>query len=77
MEGNGAVAINGRDILQTGRSSHRYFMEYPLTVTAIPGEGAAFKGWKSSGAYSELEDPAALTTRVTFTRTFTLTAVFE
>jgi hypothetical protein len=53
------------------------FAECGLTVTAVPGEGATFKGWKTSDDSAVLADPAAASTELTFDRDFTLTAVFE
>ena len=55
----------------------RLFAGDTLTVTAVPAEGAAFKGWSTSHKTAVLEDAAALTTQVTFERMFSLTATFE
>ncbi len=78
VEGEGQVVINGRDEAPLGKTtSLRYFPEFGITVTAVPGEGARFAGWEVSSSYGTLEDPSAETTQFTFTRTVKLTAVFE
>jgi len=73
----GAVYLNGRDLAVPDKSHHTYFADYPVTATAVPAEGAVFVGWEVSSAKAILSDPDALTTEITFSRTFTLTAVFE
>lgn len=77
VEGSGTVYLNGRDLPLGKRSSVRAFTEYPLTVTAVPDEGAVFAGWKVNGSYAAVADPNAETTEVAFTRGFTLTVLFE
>lgn len=73
----GKVYINGRDVPAANNGRISVFAECGLTVTAVPGEGASFKGWKTSDDSAVLADPAALTTQITFEGDFTLTAVFE
>ena len=73
----GEVYINGREVPVTNNARIRVFAEAGLTVSAVPAEGATFKGWEVSHETAVLADPAALTTEVTFSRVFTLTAVFE
>ena len=73
----GQVFINGREIPATNNGRIEVFPEAGLTITAVPAEGAIFKGWKVSQSSAVLEDPTALTTTVTFSRMFTLTANFE
>ena len=73
----GTVYLNGRSVAAPHRSYHKYFADYPVTATAVPAEGAVFVGWEVSSEKVILSDPDALTTEITFSRTFTLTAVFE
>lgn len=74
----GTVYLNGRNIDAPNKSSHKYFSDYPVTATAVPAEGAVFVGWRiSSTKKALLSDPDATTTEITFSRSFTLTAVFE
>ena len=68
---------NGREIPATNNGRIEVFPEAGLTITAVPAEGATFKGWKVSQTTAVVEDPTALTTTVTFSRMFTLTANFE
>ena len=73
----GCVYINGRSLAAEPTARLKYFPEYPITVTAVPAEGATFVGWEVSSSYAQLSDPTAPTVEVTFSRAFTLTAVFE
>ena len=73
----GTVYLNGRDAAAPHKSNHKYFADYPVTATVVPAEGAVFVGWEVSSKKAVLSDPNALTTEITFSRTFTLTAVFE
>ena len=73
----GEVYLNGRSVPAPNRSRNKYFADYPVTATAIPAEGAVFVRWEVSSDKILLSDPNALTTTITFTRSFTLTAVFE
>ena len=77
INGPGEVFLNGRDIPVTSNTRVKYFSLCDLTVTAVPAEGATFTGWTASHASVTLEDPFAETTRVDFSRLFTLTANFE
>jgi len=78
IEGEGSIVLNGRnDMALTKNTALKYFPEYGITVTAVPAEGKAFKGWEVSSKYGTVEDPAAATTTFTFTRTVKLTAIFE
>ncbi|MBQ8202112.1 MAG: CotH kinase family protein [Clostridia bacterium] len=76
-ESKGSIYLNGRTLPITTTLRTKYFPEYPISVTAVPAEGAVFVGWEVSSRYGVIADPAALTTTVNFTRSFTLTAVFE
>ncbi len=73
----GQVFINGRSVEVANNAQLRLFAGDTLTVTAVPAEGATFKGWSTSHKTAVLEDAAALTTQVTFERMFSLTATFE
>ena len=78
IEGEGAIVINGRDEVPIeSNMAVKYFPGLTLTVTAVPGEGARFAGWKVSSSYGALGDPTAETTSFSFTRTVKLTAMFE
>lgn len=71
----GSVQVN-RTLLPSGEDyTGLYFTEYAITVTAIPAEGRAFKGWEVNGA--TLDDAYALTAQVSFDKDFTLRAIFE
>ncbi len=73
----GQVFINGREVPVANNSRIQVFTECGMTITAVPAEGATFKGWTVSRDSAVVADPAALTTEVTFSRGFTLTANFE
>ena len=73
----GTVYLNGRDVAAPNKSNHQYFADYPVTATVVTAEGAVFVGWEVSSKNAALSDPDALTTEITFSRTFALTAVFE
>ena len=75
--GKGMVYLNGRSVAAPHKSNNKYFADYPVTATAVPAEGAVFVGWKVSSKKAVLSDPDALTTEITFSRSFTLTAVFD
>ena len=77
VKGEGEVFINGRDVAVPHNSKVKYYPEYGITVTAVPAEGATFKGWTVSHESAVLADPTALTTQVDFSRVFTLTAIFD
>ncbi len=73
----GAVYLNGRDIPITKALNGQYFMEYPITVTAVPAQGATFVGWECGSAYANVVSPDELTTEIRFSRSFTVKAIFE
>ena len=73
----GEVFINGRSVEVVNNAQLRLFAGVPLTITAVPEQGASFKGWSTSHKTAILEDASALTTQVTFERMFSLTATFE
>ena len=73
----GTVYINNREVPVANNAQIRVFPVAGLTVTAVPAEGATFTGWTVSHDSAVLADPTALTTTVTFSRVFTLTANFE
>lgn len=73
----GEVFINGRSVEVVNNAQLRLFAGVPLTITAVPEQGASFKGWSTSHKTAVLEDASALTTQVTFERMFSLTATFE
>lgn len=77
VKGQGEVFINGRDVAVPNNAKVKYYPEYGITVTAVPAEGRTFKGWKVSHESAMVEDPSALTTQVSFSRIFTLTAQFD
>ena len=72
----GQVYVNGRDVPVVSNSRIDVFAECGMSVTAVPAKGATFTGWTVSQPSVVLEDPDALTTEVTFSRMFTLTANF-
>lgn len=72
----GAVYANHCSLPITDPVETRYFTEYSITLTAEPAEGASFTGWQVEGD-AQISDPAALTTEVTFTGNFTITALFD
>ncbi len=73
----GQVFINGRNVPIANNTRLTVFQEAGLTVTAVPAEGAVFTGWTVSHESAAVADPSALTTTVSFSRVFTLTANFE
>ena len=73
----GQVFINGREVPIANNGRIQVFPECGMTITAVPAEGAIFTGWTVSHDSVVLEDPTALTTEVTFSHGFTLTANFE
>lgn len=73
----GQVYINRRTIPAESGAEYCYFPEYGLTITAVPAKGAVFTGWTVSGDHAAVADPNALTTEVSFSQAFTLTANFE
>jgi len=78
IDGPGTVIVNGRTAIPLEKTTQmKYFREYPITITAVPAEGATFVGWKLSSKYGALGDASAETTTLSFTRTVTFTAVFE
>lgn len=77
VKGDGEVYLNGRNVPVPHNSRVKYFAAYGLTATAVPAEGATFTGWTVSHESVTLSDPDALTTEVSFSRVFTLTANFE
>ncbi len=75
----GGIILNGDSledftVLEQGFVG-MYFPETPITVTAIPAEGATFTGWAADGC--TIEDAAAPTIQVTVSEAVTLTAQFE
>ena len=77
IKGDGQVFINGRDVPVKNNARIRVFADCGLTITAVPGEGKTFTGWKTSHDTAVLEDASAATTQLSFERMFTLTANFE
>ena len=73
----GQVHFNGRTLPVESGAEYLYFPEYSLDITAVPAEGATFKGWTVSHDSAVVADPEALSTEVSFTHAFTLTANFE
>jgi len=76
-KGEGHVLINGREIPISGSQKIFYFPEYPISVTAVPGEGMAFTGWEINQKNGQLADAAAAHTSLSFTDSVTLTACFQ
>lgn len=79
ISGRGSVILNDRDdkAFRTTLET-KAFLEYPLYLTAVPDEGATFVGWQvSNEKYATVADPSALSTEVSFTGSFAVTAVFE
>ena len=76
-QGEGSVLVNGRDIPITGSQKVFYFPEYPIDLSAVPGEGMEFAGWKINNKNGQLQDAAAADTTLTFKNTLTLTAQFQ
>ena len=77
IKGAGEIYINGRNVPVKNNARLEVFAECGLTVTAVPDEGATFKGWTVSDDSAVLADPSALTTEIAFEKLFTLTATFE
>lgn len=73
----GAIYLNDRDIAVTNNTRCQYFAEYPLSICAVPVEGATFVGWEVSNQHAEVAEADSAETTVQFSRAFTLTAVFE
>ena len=74
----GSVQVNGRMALDlTNPLECKYFKEYPITLTAIPEDGATFVGWEVTGEGCTLSDPTALTAEVSFESSFGIKAIFE
>lgn len=73
----GRVYINDRDLAVVSGTRLQYFTEYPLDIHAVATEGATFVGWELSKPYATIEDASSADTTLRFTRSFTLTAVFE
>lgn len=79
ISGQGSVVLNNRDdkAFRTTLAA-KCFSEYPLYLTAVPDEGATFVGWEvNNEKVATISDPSALSTEVTFTNSFAITAVFE
>ncbi len=74
----GSVIMNNRDDKAFNQTVEtKLFTEYPITLTAVPRDGATFKGWESNNKNTVFSDPTALTTQVTITDSCAITAVFE
>jgi len=73
----GEVFVNGRSVPVHNNAALRLLATDTLTVTAVPAQGAAFKGWSTSHKTAVPEDASALTTEITFEKNFNLTATFE
>lgn len=75
----GSVILNGDSLddfttLEQGFVG-MYFPETPITLTAVPAEGATFTGWLADGC--TLADAASPTIQVTVSEAASLTAQFE
>ena len=74
----GSVILNGRDDKAFSQTLEtKQFSEFSFTLTAVPKDGATFKGWESNNGKTVFSDPAALTTQVTVEDSCAITAVFE
>lgn len=74
----GSVVLNNRDDKAFSETLEtKIFSEYAFTLTAVPADGATFKGWESNNKKVVFSDPTALTTQVTVTDSCAVTAVFE
>jgi hypothetical protein len=72
----GEIRMNGGTLPIPKDYTGQYFREYPITATAAPAEGARFLRWEATDN-AVLSDPLSPTVEITFTGSFTLTAVFE
>ncbi|MBO5501628.1 MAG: hypothetical protein J6A48_06345, partial [Clostridia bacterium] len=75
----GTVLLNGRplDEFLTRQQGFigMYFPETPVTLTAVPADGAIFAGWQVDGCVPE--DASAATIQLTLTEATSVTALFE
>lgn len=71
----GTVMINNTVLDLDEAVSGKYFIEYPVTVTALPKEGSRFKEWVVTGC--EISDSGSPSAEISFTGDFTVRAVFE
>lgn len=73
----GTVVLNGATTVSLdadGVFTGIYYTKYPITVTAVAPEGYVFRGWTVNGA--ALSTTTGETTKLTLTKTCTLTANF-
>ena len=75
----GTVLLNGRPLdeflTREQGFTGMYFAETPVTLTAVPADGAAFAGWQADGCIPE--DASAATIQLTLTEATSVTALFE
>ena len=71
------VYLNGCSIPVYNNMKCKYFPDYPITLTIVPAEGVTFTGWDVSNSYATLSDPTALTTEISFSRSFSVSPKFE
>ena len=69
--GNGTIQINTiTPELTNGSWTGQYYTDYPVTVTAIPAEGAAFTGWTGAVVSDELTVTVPFSTAITLQANF-------
>ena len=75
----GTILLNGRPLdeflTREQGFTGMYFAETPVTLTAVPAEGAAFTGWQVDGC--QPEDASAATIQLTLTEATSVTGLFE
>ncbi|MGN1090806.1 MAG: CotH kinase family protein [Huintestinicola sp.] len=71
----GSALINEARVSLEEDFNGKYFPECPITLTAVPENGARFVKWEYEGC--EISDAAAENVTVTFTGDFSVKAVFE
>lgn len=71
----GTVKINNTMLDLSSNYKGRYFTDYPVTVTAVPADGATFKGWEIEDC--EISDSSSETSEIVFTGSCSIKAVFE
>ncbi len=75
----GVILCNGRPLdeflARPQGFTAMYFPETPVSLTAVPAEGAAFAGWQGEGTLPE--DASAATITLTLSEATALTAIFE
>ena len=73
--GKGTVKIGAAELDLSKEFTGVYFPDYALTVTAVPANGAVFKGWECNGCV--ISDSTSVTAEITFSGDFSIRAVFE